>query len=338
MWWIMPTTLSQAAKFSWIAPMPHAGELSVATQLALPSSVMMVPFNAITTSSVDDEINAVSYSTAVANNWLLWTTPVSTNEYVIDPAAPGFADAWAANAIAMARKFNASAVLADSIDAKLSWHSTMPSKYSTDALWQAAMTQFLQRVSTDLHAAGLKLCINLGCGTSQSWLASPSQGWIGYSDSVINEFFALNLNGGNPTVYFSTSITDMQINDVQTCPKKAVMVVQALPSDPAFNQKVMYSLADYLICRRDGDTLILHDGNAITQCTFWNTNFPGAEQLGHYLTPPQKVAGVWVRQYANGVVLLNDTDSTINIPVAQQSLTANTTSIPARTGMIIKQK
>lgn len=338
MWWMIPTSSTQAQQFSWLAPMPHNGELAMANQLSLPASKMLVPFNSIITRSTDDQMNAVPYSQALANNWLLWTTPISGNDYLVDPAAPGYADAWAANAIAMARKFNASYVLADSVDYSLTWHSSMASKYDTDAKWQAAMTQFLQTVYTDVHAAGLKFCINLGSGYNRSWQNAPCSTWLKYSDAAINEFFTMNLNSGKPTVCFSTSVTDMQINDVQTTQKRAILTVQALPSDPAYTQKVKYALSAYLICRKEGDTMILHDGKAITECTFWNTQFPAAEKLGHYLAPPQKVAGVWVRQYANGIVLLNDTDSDISIPASSQNKTANIPKVAARTGMIVMQK
>lgn len=333
-------------RYTWVSPFPadtkhYAAARPLAENLAMALDSVLIGVE-------NPYYNPIPYTEAKRNGWLMLDDdgqPVpyngGDNRYVCDPAAEGYAEAWAAGAIAKARESGCDYFWIDSTNEKLWWiadRGRIPAKYLADGndctAWQDAQYNFLAVVVAKAHAANLKVAINLG---DRSWTDGPMARVAGLADAVMNEgaFFSILNNGEYETPY----MCDRLIKETQAVNKKALLLTKLKQTDVNFDAKVEFALAGYLIARKPGDVFILWDEKPREQWyprwTSWHPLMEQAQNLGQETSQPVNEGRVWMRHYKNGTVLLNPTDQTLPIPEAARVNASAPTTIQARTGMFI---
>lgn len=350
---VLPDPLEVTAeRFSLVIPSPYRANKIPQIRASIPD--IMLPFNSFYVDPQDIQINSIPWETIVANGWKL--TDVTKREYNItfnfaDPGAPGYAEAWADAAIVQTKASGANWVFADSINANLSWtfpSHERPEKYPTEESWREAMRHFLEVVSKKVHDAGLKFSANM----SGSVLAKPppagTEDWRQFVDAPLVEFFSFNRDFTQsaeeyspPVINYSTSTIEQQINLTQNLNKPIILDAPGRQDDPLYDQRARFSLAMYLIARKQGDWFIFHNarspgGNETV--TFWHPDFAAAKNLGNIVSAPTKTGNIWYRKYEKAIVLLNATDENQSIlpNIGQEAAALGT--LAARTGLIVNLK
>lgn len=360
--WQIPTQLSReadpvgssATRYSWLSPYPDGGHTSQYSQLKNCVDMLAMSYSPTMTSTTNIYSSPLSVETCEANNWILHDdagNPVkykfSDTTFLCDPAAPGYAEAWATAAIARAKQTGCNFIWIDSMtNTHMSWFGapgTLPSKYQpisgNDCIrWNAAAYHWLSIVSEMAHAEGLKLAMNF---VNSRWGHEQIAPFVELVDAVMNEYAFVGSDGSTYDTWAAwRSVKDVVnlIEDTQATDKIALLLTRAMHGDPDYDRKVRFALAAYMIARKDGDVFILQDRPSSTSNTTrigWHSDFPFAQSFGEARSEPTSEEGVWFRRYRNGIVLLNPTTQSLTVPEAARINRSVPSSIPARTGMLI---
>jgi Hypothetical glycosyl hydrolase family 15 len=254
-----------------------------------------------------------SYTGDLANHpsWFLRdqsgnVIPTGTSpNYLMDPANPGYQQACMSTAIATAKQYGFDGVFFDGLGATLRWvlpaGTTIP-QYPTDASYQGAVTSMLTYAGQAMHANGLIVFGNI-CGSTltpglwQQWTApldgaeeeSWTDGGLGLAQQVPNwraKLAAIDWSeaNGKYTILHSYNTTEAG----NTYGMASMMLVGG------GHTSYSVSNADY------------------TSSESWYPEYDTAQSLGAAAGPYKQLAdGVYERVFANGIVLVNPTASTV---------------------------
>jgi len=304
--------------FSWVSPFP-ADDKQYAVARPVVDTLAMA-LDGLLISKDNPHYNPVPFAEAEANGWLMLDdngqpVPYSGGDgrYVCDPAAKGYAEAWAEGAIAKAREYGCDYIWIDSIaNEKLRWiveRDKIPAKYrakddAAGAEWLEAINKWLSYVSPAIREAGLRVAVNTG---DRRWLSGLIS-WVAlFSDAMMNEgaFFSILGNGE----YETPLACDKLIVEIQLVEKKALLLSKIPQSCADFDKKVGFALGCFLIAQKEGDVFLLWDEKPREEWypvwSGWHTSFDKALALGRPLTRPRKWFGWWWRLYRGGLVMVD---------------------------------
>jgi len=340
--WELPEPISDIpGRFTWLCPHPDPSHTRYLPQLRDSVDLIAIPYNAV----IDDPDNpyalAIDHATVQSRDWFMYDdngqiVRTDRGQPLCDPAKPGYAEAWADEAIRRAKSFNADYLFVDSVDQRIRWttNHVVQVRYNDDALWQDTLYNFLTVVVQRAHQAGLKVAFNMG---ATSWTSGPMARFANLADAVLTEYFML---GGDReqmgAIFQSSAEVDKQISEVQAYQGKALLVTRVQQNDPEYDRKATYGLAAYLVARKPGDVFIFYNvSTSGGKMTHWQSSFAAAAQLGPAVDGPTKIGGLWVRHYRYGTVVLNATGGTLPVPAEAGSEAAALGSLPAHSGAIV---
>lgn len=106
--------------------------------------------------------------------------------YLVDIGDPELQQRWASRAIQIAQQYGFNGVYIDNmVRGLLSLQETMPTRYPDEGSYQSAQTSFLNRVSTQVKQAGLKVMANFGYAWRED--EPPYNIWMQYVDAAMAE-------------------------------------------------------------------------------------------------------------------------------------------------------
>jgi hypothetical protein len=222
---------------------------------------------------------------------------------VMDVGNQAYQDAGIAHVVAMAKASGFDGVFLDDANASLRWvvagGSAASVSYPTDATWQAAVYSFFTRVAPQLHAAGLGVVANIGGSTVTPGLW---QKWNAPLDGAMEEAWTDGGEGlGQQVPDWSTKLENIAWSESNG--KYAIL--NSYNTTEAGNT---YGLASMMLvagCWSSYDT-----ANSRYQSETWYPEYDTAAQLGAPLGGFTVLPdGVYRRDFANGVVLVNPSTS-----------------------------
>jgi hypothetical protein len=222
---------------------------------------------------------------------------------VMDVGNQAYQDAGIAHVVAMAKASGFDGVFLDDANASLRWvvagGSAASVSYPTDAAWQAAVYSFFTRVAPQLHAAGLGVVANIGGSTVTPGLW---QKWNAPLDGAMEEAWTDGGEGlGQQVPDWSTKLENIAWSESNG--KYAIL--NSYNTTEAGNT---YGLASMMLvagCWSSYDT-----ANSRYQSETWYPEYDTAAQLGAPLGGFTVLPdGVYRRDFANGVVLVNPSTS-----------------------------
>ncbi|HEX5196821.1 MAG TPA: putative glycoside hydrolase [Gaiellales bacterium] len=225
---------------------------------------------------------------------------------VMDVGNQAYQDAGIAHVVAMARAAGFDGVFLDDANASLRWvvagGSSASVSYPTDAAWQAAVYSFFTRVAPQLHAAGLQVVANIGGSTVTPGLW---QKWNTPLDGAMEESWTDGGEGlGQQVPDWSAKLANVAWSEANG--KYAIL--NSYNTTEAGNT---YGLASMLLVA--GGWSSYDTANSRYQSETWYPEYDTAAQLGEplggYTVLPD---GVYRRDFANGVVLVNPSTSPVD--------------------------
>jgi hypothetical protein len=224
---------------------------------------------------------------------------------VMDVGNRTYQDAGIPHVVAMARAAGFDGVFLDDANASLRWvlagGSAASVSYPTEAAWQAAVYSFFTRVAPQLHAAGLEVVANIGGSTITPGLW---QKWNAPVDGAMEESWTDGGEGlGQQVPDWSTKLANVAWSEANG--KYAIL--NSYNTTEAGNT---YGLASMLLVA--GGWSSYDTANSRYQTEAWYPEYDTAAQLGAplggYTVLPD---GVYRRDFANGVVLVNPSTSPV---------------------------
>jgi hypothetical protein len=252
-----------------------------------------------------------SYPSDVANHQSWFVKDRSGNNvptkaggnYVMDIGNPSYQQACAANAISLAKKYGFDGVYFDGIASttRFDTNTALP-EYPTDTSWQQATTSFLTAAVTDLHAQGLEAFGNL-CGTALTpglW-----QHWSSILDGSEEE-----------------SWTDGGLGPAQQVSQWSTKLADVVSSEASGKYTLLHSYNTSETGNTYGLGSMLLAAGGLTSYSTSNANYTSNEaNYPEYTTAAllgapigkysQLSNGVYERTFANGLVLVNPTTSSV---------------------------
>jgi hypothetical protein len=231
--------------------------------------------------------------------------PGYAGDYLMDIGNPAYQQACAAGAAAQAKKLGFDGVFFDGIASTLQWEipkgTTVP-EYPTLASWQAAMTSWVTYSAATLHAQGLKAFGNL-CGTTLT--AGLWQKWAAPYDGAMEESWT---DGGQGLAQ-QISAFPTKLADAAWSAANGKMVLEHSYNGTETGNT--FGLGSLMLV--NNGTLSYSTSN--TNYTSDESNYPEyatATSLGAPTGSYVKLSsGVYERAFANGVVLVNATTSSV---------------------------
>lgn len=245
---------------------------------------------------------------------------ISYNHWVaVDLGNPAYQQQWLSRMLAYLQRMKITWLFFDAVDAHAehSLNNKLYAKYPTDAQWQAAVTSFLQAVMPSLHAAGVKVMLNMA---HTSWYAEPGRTWMSLVDGMVYEFGFVNNDPGllqHPPYsswrqkFFSRATAPPE-NPELACPPGFQDKVFAIADRAALNDAAArrFGMASYLCCM-NANSLYVYCTTVESQVWHSDLEVP----LGDPTEPYRIVAGdivtggLFKRAFQNGLVLCNPHDT-----------------------------
>jgi hypothetical protein len=222
---------------------------------------------------------------------------------VMDVGNQAYQDAGIARVVAMARAAGFDGVFLDDANASLRWvvagGSGASIRYPTDAAWQAAVYSFFTRVAPQLHAAGLEVVANIGGSTVTPGLW---QKWNTPLDGAMEESWTDGGEGlGQQVPDWSAKLENVAWSEANG---KFAILNSYNTTEPGNT----YGLASMLLVA--GGRSSYDTANSRYQTETWYPEYDTAAQLGDPLGGFTVLPdGVYRRDFANGVVLVNPSTS-----------------------------
>jgi hypothetical protein len=256
----------------------------------------------------------VNYDEAVENHqdWFLTDTtgaPISEAGYswlwMADIGNPGYQQRWGANVLSLLKDGPWDGVMIDDANTTTKYHVHPPtqiSEYAGDSAYQAAVKSMLEYVGPRIIASGHLAIPNMG-----AWSENPEvvEEWLPYVSGGMDEMF-VKWSSTPGVGYRGAPEWHTQLHELETTQhlgKIFLAITQAAPNDI---QGQRYGWATVLL-GADGLASFLatqsYDGSEA-----WSSDFES--QLGEPLAPATRLAnGTWARQFTNGLVIVNPTES-----------------------------
>jgi hypothetical protein len=227
-------------------------------------------------------------------------------QYPLDVGLPAVQQECASHEIATARNGGFDGIFFDEIDARLAW--TVPSgttsqTYPTDSSWQAAETSQLAYLQPVVKAAGLLAIGNLGGTTSKPGLW---QTWNGYLDGAL-ESRGRKAASAPPSRFRTAKIAQAAWSEANG----EIFLAHSYDSTEAGNTYALDSMM--LIANGESGYCVSPQYFLTSISELWFPEFCAAQQLGAASGAYTRLSnGVYRRDFANGVVLVNPTSTAIS--------------------------
>jgi hypothetical protein len=227
--------------------------------------------------------------------------------WMADVGAAGYQRQWTANVIRLLRAGPWDGVMMDDTNTTARYHvdPSRIAKYPTDAAYQAAVRSMLAYAGPAIQAAGKLAIPNMG-----SWSEYPEvvKEWLQYVSGGMDEMF-LKWSTTPGVGYRGAGEWETQVGEIATAEamgKRFLAITQAEPGD---TQAVRYGWASTLLAA-NGHTAFLA-GDGYTGET-WSSEYE--VPLGEPTSTATAIGdGAWRRSFANGLVVVNPTSSTLGV-------------------------
>lgn len=226
-------------------------------------------------------------------------------DFLMDLGNPAYQQACIAQAIGAAKHAGFDGIFYDGFDAALLWlvpAGVSSVKYPTVSAWQAATSSFIAATVPAAHAQGVLVFGNIGGATFTPGLW---QQWAGVLDGAIEE-----------------SWTDGRLGLAQQIPDWPAKLANIAWSDAHGKYALVhswnttqagnvYGLASMMLVANGRTSYSTSNGNYVS-AEAWYPEYSTAQQLGAALGAYSKLSnGVYARQFASGMVLVNPTAKTV---------------------------
>ncbi len=299
----------------------------------------------------------VPYSQALARGWLLRDARGNLlvnsqyGSYVGDVGNSAYQQAWITNTLAfMTAHPGLKGVYIDEVlnDIK-PITGTYPAAYPNQPAWAAAQLSFIKAVGPALQAHGYYVLANaVGyiAGDPDSLDGTTDVAWwqqLGpYVNGLMNEYYQETQDGNNTLRASGTSSWTQYwdgwqrlISTAQNMGKDFVGVTYGAPGD---TQTMTYAKASFLQQWNGGNSTLIFNptDNSDPWNPAWTTN------IGQPAATSQQVGTGWMRQYTNGIALVNpdpNNPQTFQLPgsyLTPNGTTVTTVTLQPTTGMILQ--
>jgi hypothetical protein len=228
------------------------------------------------------------------------------NVFHLDIGNPAYQQACVSGAIAMAKNGHFDGVYFDGLDGQPAYGfggHTPPviPKYTSTAVWQAAITSFLARATPQIHAAGLPVIGNIGGETPAQF-----ERWEGLMDGAEDESWTDLGNGLAQWLYWwPAEMADIKWSEAHG----KLLILHSHNKTEAGNT---YGLAAMLLAA-NGHTSYSTSNGGYGGYEAWYPEYSTAEQLGAPLGGYTRGPGrIYERRFAHGIVLVNASTRTVD--------------------------
>jgi hypothetical protein len=278
------------------------------------------------TSIPQNYTDGVSYSQALANNWLLkdssgnYVENVSYGRYIGDFGDPGYQQAFAQWALTfLAQNHNEGLKIDDTIcDAPALTGGVYPAKYPTQQAWENAQVSFISTVGDILKAHGYYVMVNATCKirgnaasndgslTAAFWqrLAPHVSGLCSeYWQQLPSQPTTLRLDGNDTWMHFWSSWQSL----VNVAQNAGVDFFAAMSGSSTATNIMRYGKASFLLDwdGKGGAFMYLSDGGSTDP---WNPEW--TTDIGTPAGAKYQVGVGWRRNYTAGTALVNPNPTT----------------------------
>lgn len=228
--------------------------------------------------------------------------PGRTDIYATDVGNPGYQQACAANAVAMAKQHGFDGIFWDTADGNLTNElqgASIP-EYSTQASWDTAMGSALAYVGAAMHAQGLLSVANIGGTDQATW-----EQWTGSQDGVEEESWTDGGEGlAQQIPFWSQKLTELS----WAMANHKYEIVHSFNGGEAANT---FGLAAMLLAANGYASYSVSNTSDGPDET-WFPEYDTAQQLGAPAGAYTVLAnGVYERAFDKGIVLVNPTGNSI---------------------------
>jgi hypothetical protein len=253
-------------------------------------------------------------ATSAHPDWFLTSTSgqrISEGGYswlwMADIGNAGYQQAWLSNVLSLLAHGPWDGVFLDDTNTTAKYH-TDPSQiaaYPTDAAYQSAVRSMLAYVGPGLKAAGKLAIPNIG-----SWSEYPevAKEWLQFVDGGMDEMFAKwSTTPGYGYRYAAQWKTQIEeIATTESMHKVFLAVTQAADNDP---QAIRYGWASTLLAAQGHTSYVAAQNySEETWTSEYNVELGAPTSAGKELS-----GGAWARTFANGLVVVNPTASTVHV-------------------------
>jgi hypothetical protein len=229
--------------------------------------------------------------------------PGRTDLYAADVGNPGYQQACATNAAALAKKYGFDGIFWDVVEGNLGYTLrpgiSVP-EYPNNTAWQTAMNSALAYLGPAMRAQGLLSIGNVGdAANTAQW-----KQWVGHLDGVEEESWTDGGSGlAQQIPWFSQKLDELS----WAMANGKYEFVHSYNTTEAANT---YGLAAMLLAANRSASY--STSNGATSDEYWFPEYDTAQQLGAPAGPYTVLAnGVYERAFDKGIVLVNPTANMI---------------------------
>jgi hypothetical protein len=228
--------------------------------------------------------------------------------WLADIGNPAYQQRWTENVLATLRSGPWDGVFIDDTNTTAKFHVDPPSRivrYPTDAAYQAAVGSMLAFAGPQITATGKLALPNFGAWQEfpevvAGWLASVSGGM---DQKFVKRSFIRGQGYADPATWLT------QLREVRTTEALGKRFLAVTPAAAGDNRARRYGWASVLLAA--GPKAAFFAANS-RHCDAWSKEY--ALPLGAPVSRAHPTAdGVWKRRFANGLVLVNPTESTLGV-------------------------
>jgi Hypothetical glycosyl hydrolase family 15 len=228
--------------------------------------------------------------------------------WMADIGNPGYQRQWTANVLRTLASGPWDGVFMDDTNATARFHVDPPSKiaeYPTDAAYQAAVRSMLAYAGPRIIAAGKLAIPNMG-----AWHEYPEvvEEWLRFVSGGMDQQF-VKWSTARGKGYAPAAVWRRQLREIQTTERMGKRFLAVTSAAAGDNRARRYGWASALL-GADGHTAFFAANPR--RCDAWSSEYGirlGAPQSPMHGSPD----GIWRRRFANGLVVVNPTLSTLPV-------------------------
>jgi hypothetical protein len=244
----------------------------------------------------------------------------------MDVGNAGYERAWLGNVSRELRARGWDGVFVDGATAhpQASWalDGRVFAKYRTDAAYDRAATRFLRRVAPAIERRGRLVVANINDAELPLWRT-----WLRYLSGTSREWWAKSAMGPGEGLLGGAEWSGQlqRLRAAQALHKIFIAITYGTPSD---QRSLLYARATFLLAENGPSSAFAYSSGCGTRA--WSPS--PAQQLGLPRGPAVSVGSIWRRDFSDGTVLVNPSDSTATL-----SLAGLLKTLAPRTATIVKK-
>jgi hypothetical protein len=254
-------------------------------------------------------------------SWASWP-----HAWQMDVGNAGYERAWLGNVSRELRARGWDGVFVDGATAhpQASWalDGRVFAKYRTDAAYDRAATRFLRRVAPAIERRGRLVVANINDAELPLWRT-----WLRYLSGTSREWWAKSAMGPGEGLLGGAEWSGQlqRLRAAQALHKIFIAITYGTPSD---QRSLLYARATFLLAENGPSSAFAYSSGCGTRA--WSPS--PAQQLGLPRGPAVSVGSIWRRDFSDGTVLVNPSDSTATL-----SLAGLLKTLAPRTATIVKK-